>query len=263
MFDAHRSRSELAIAAAAFVLVSYLWSSPHAPRLHLLDETSTNTIGRANLDGTATNQSFIAGADFRLTSSECEPPVLGKQFPMPDRPRQPRRNRGRPNFIRADLGDPLCYPPASRWAPATSTGRTMTRAVSTAPTSMARCRTGLHPPRARLRHSWRAVDANYIYWADGSLASDAPISTAPGERELHHRNKQSDRGRVDAGHVYWRTGFSGGGVGRANIDGTAVDESFITLGEPFLATLRSMLTTSIGRTRSRRDRNAPISTALV
>jgi len=32
---------------------------------------------------------------------------------------------------------------------------------------------------------------------------------------------------VDGGHVYW-TNFTGGSIGRANLDGTGADQSFIT-----------------------------------
>ena len=63
------------------------------------------------------------------------------------------------------------------------------------------------------------------------------------EPELHRRSRQTEGMAIDSTHIYWVTGL--GAIGRANLDGTSVNESFI-LGA-FPKGWRSTALTSTGR----------------
>ena len=85
-----------------------------------------------------------------------------------------------------------------------------------------------------------AVDGAYIYWAQENRASTtgyaimranldgsaAPLRAGTCDSALVRGLANSPHGiAVDGAHVYWTNGTS---VGRANLDGTDVNESFIT-----------------------------------
>ena len=126
MLDLRRVRPAVAIAAAGLRSASCPWPSPHAPTPTSTGRTTARTtIGRANLDGTGVDQSFITGAlDPPLGDRGRRRPRLlgeptGRTAHGHDRPRQPRRHRRRP-----ELHHRRHSPSASRSTPATSTGRT-------------------------------------------------------------------------------------------------------------------------------------------
>ena len=78
------------------------------------------TIGRANLDGSGVNQSFITGADAPVRHrGRRRPHLLGERAARHDRPRQPRRQRRQPSFITGasapweSRSTPATYPTSS------------------------------------------------------------------------------------------------------------------------------------------------------
>jgi hypothetical protein len=79
-----------------------------------------------------------------------------------------------------------------------------------------------------------AVDSTYVYWAnsDGASPSIGRVrvdGTAPPEINWISGLTTSPCGvAVDASHVYWASGNSGSTVGRADLDGSNVNESFVT-----------------------------------
>jgi hypothetical protein len=157
------------------------------------------TIGRANLNGTMVNQSFIPGATQPFGSNDVTVDATHIYW-VDDRAgtigRANRDGTGAdPNFI-TGLLDKL-------------TGQVPIVTIAATPGSV-------------------AVDAAHIYWTDyatGTIGranldgsrvnrkfitgADAPVGVA-----------------VDAGHVYW-TNTQPGTIGRANVDGGGVNQNFI------------------------------------
>ncbi len=94
-----------------------------------------------------------------------------------------------------------------------------------------------------------AVDDNYIYWADGNAVDRASIDGTRIEQEfipvpVPANSPSATLGavEVDAGHVYWLNAAAGASPGsvqptiaRANLDGTAIDVSFIAAWSPTFA----------------------------
>jgi virginiamycin B lyase len=75
-----------------------------------------------------------------------------------------------------------------------------------------------------------AVYGGYIYWADSNQGSLARAVTATGADATQFITGLSDpRGvAVWGGHIYWANDIDHGSIGRANLDGTGVDNRFIT-----------------------------------
>ena len=196
------------------------------------------------------------------------PRLLGQQRHRHDRPRQPRRHRRRTRASSAApsqpargggrrrprlLGQRLRR---ARSAAPTSTARRRTRASSAAPTCPLRGGGRRRPrlldqlrqrhdrPRQPRRHGREpelhqrrrrphrvAVDAGHVYWTnvDARARSAAPTSTAPASNQsfitgasqpVRRRGRRrprllGERRRPDT-------------IGRANLDGTGVNQSFIT-----------------------------------
>ncbi len=72
-----------------------------------------------------------------------------------------------------------------------------------------------------------AVDATHIYWANNATGKigRAKLDGTGKNRSFITTGSSVVRGlTVDAGHIYW----SGSSIGRANIDGSSVDPTFIT-----------------------------------
>ena len=200
------------------------------------------TIGRATLNGTMVNQSFIPGATQPFGSNDVTVDATHIYW-VDDRAgtigRANRDGTGAdPNFI-TGLLDRL-------------TGQVPIVTIAATPGSV-------------------AVDAAHIYWTDyanGTIGranldgsrvnrkfitgADAPVSVAVDTGHVYWTNTQPGTiGRanvdgggvnqnfiagvgsviptggvaVDAAHLYWANGLT---IGRANLDGTTVDPSFIT-----------------------------------
>ncbi len=121
-------RPALAIIATALAL--FLLPLALAPRAeayvywsNTAFDPGASAIGRANLDGTGVNQSFITGATTIRSASRSTPATSTGRTPRTerDRSRQPRRHRRRPELHHRAHDHSVS---ASRSTPATSTGRT-------------------------------------------------------------------------------------------------------------------------------------------
>lgn len=71
-----------------------------------------------------------------------------------------------------------------------------------------------------------AVDAGHIYWADNGTIGSANLDGTGVDRNFITGVTPSDLA-VDASHIYW-TDNPGGTIGRANLDGSGANDSFIT-----------------------------------
>ncbi len=147
---------------------------------------NSTTIGRANLNGTAVNTSFINGAN-----DPCGVAVDGS------------------NIYWANFG-----PTGTRSAAQTSTARDVNDE--------------LHHRRERSLRSCRQRPARLL--GQRRQRRDRPRQSRRHRRrpELHHPRPRDDPCgvAVDGGHVYWAS-QTGTTIGRANLDGTGVDQSFI------------------------------------
>lgn len=80
-----------------------------------------------------------------------------------------------------------------------------------------------------------AAVGNFVYWVNGQTGSvgRAALSGADVEQNFIPGAQASCGVAVDSGHIYWADGF---GIGRASIDGSAVDPAFLpTLGSTTVA----------------------------
>jgi virginiamycin B lyase len=83
-----------------------------------------------------------------------------------------------------------------------------------------------------------AVDGAHVYWSDSGIRIGRANLDGTGVDHSFITGENSCGVAVDGSHVYWRSRFSDtpltpgtagtGAMGRANLDGTGVDESFIT-----------------------------------
>ena len=149
--------------------------------------TSTaRTIGRANLDGTGANQSFITGAEQPVGVAVDGQHVYWANTPRHDRAGEPRRHGRQPELHHRRRRDPGGW----RSTASTSTGPTeYSRTRSGGPTSTARASTRASSPARTPHRGWRST-AQHVYWAN--------------------------------------SGGDGTTIGRANLDGTGANQSFIT-----------------------------------
>jgi virginiamycin B lyase len=150
--------------------------------------SDTLTIGRANLDGTGVAQSFITGAN-----SFCGVAVDHEHVYWA-------------NFFGGTIGR------------ANLNGTGVDQSFIT----------GAFGPCGV------AVHGAHIYWANSPVAVNVTFEGTIGRANLDGTGVdqsfitagQPDGVAVDAAHVYWADRTAG--IGRANLDGTGVDESFIT-----------------------------------
>ena len=119
---------------------------------------------------------------------------------------------------------------ASRSTPATSTGPIS--AQSAAPTSTGAGSIGASSRSRAARSASRSTPATSTGRTSPPPGrSAAPTSTGPASIRASSPSRTAASGvAVDAGHVYWTDAYSfpPGTIGRANLDGTGVDQSFIS-----------------------------------
>lgn len=160
----------------------------HGPVVNGCDGT---TIGRANLDGTGVNQSFITGADT-------------------------------PGHIAVDRN--YIY-----WS--NFNGNTIGRATLDG--------TGVNQSfiATAVSPSGVAVDATYIYWRTPSGIGRAHLDGTAPNQQFIKAAFGSGGVEVDGAHIFWANRdrgnnvtewFLGTTIGRANLDGTAVIQNFIS-----------------------------------
>ncbi len=230
----------LAGAGAASASAQVFWSNNAA---------IPGTIGRANLDGSGVNQSFITGASGPTGWPSTAPTSTG--------PTSRRARSGEPTSTAAASTRASSPAPAARseWrstAP-TSTGPTRQRHDRAGEPRRQRRQPELHhrrrrPVRRRGRRRPRLLD-------QPQRRHDRAGQPRRQRRqpELHHRRELPDGVAVDGAHVYW-TNHGTDTIGRANLDGSGANQSFITgAGQPGRA-WRSTAATSTGPTSHRHDR---------
>jgi hypothetical protein len=241
----------------AFLLIVPLAFAPRAEAFIYWAETHWNpfkgTIGRANLDGTGVNESFITRKRQFLSSvavnaehiywNETRGPDYG--FGGIAHARLDGTNIDG-NLIRGAWLEALdanyVYAPINDYSSllfeAASIGRVSLDGTGTIEKDFI---SGLDGPLRGI-----AVDANHIYWAQGvtpgstetAAIGRAKLDGTGVEREFIPFTAESCPGAVavDAAHVYWTSvrrfalhecGDSGYSIGRAKLDGTGLNESFI------------------------------------
>ena len=182
----------------------------------------TNTIGRANLDGTGVDQSFITGA--------TEPAGLA----VAARYLFWANNDaiGRANLFGTDVDQGVVTDSGSQFGVAVagqyvywtrSDAGAIARANFDGTGVNLTLITGASGPAAV------AVDAQHIYWANnGTNTIGRANLDGTGVDQSFIMSANSPLGvAVDGQHVYW-TNVTSNTIGRANLDGTGVDQSFIT-----------------------------------
>jgi low-density lipoprotein receptor class B len=214
--------SAVAISIAAIVVVSLLFSGSADASVYWANGAA-QTIGRANLDGTQVNQSFIGGA-----TNPCGVALDGAHVYW--------GNVGSGTIGRANLNGSgvnqgfisnLVGPCGAAldgthiyWAD--TNGGAIGRANLDGSGVNQGFIANVHTPCGI------AVDGAHVYWGD---SSDGTIARAnldgTGVNQSFIGGATGPCGvAVDGGHVYW-TNQSGTTIGRANLNGSGVNQSFI------------------------------------
>ena len=185
--------------------------------------SNAGTIGRANLDGTSPNPSFITGATYPYGVA-----VDGSHVYWP--------NVGSNTIGRANLDgtspNESFISGAHAAAAAVDAGHIYWANVSANTIGRAnRDGTGVDPSFITVATGvfGVAVDAGHVYWTNlnaGTIGRANLNGTSPDESFITGASSPYAVA-VDAGHVYW-TNYAASTIGRANLGGTGVDQSFIT-----------------------------------
>ena len=163
--------------------------------LHLLGERpggNGGTIGRANLDGSGVNQSFITGAGGPGVAVDGAPRLLDQRSAGHDRAGQPRRQRRQPELHhrrqRPDRGGGRRRPHLlGQHAAPNTIGRANLDGTGVNQSFI----TGASSPHGV------AVDGGHVYWANAPTRHDRAGQPRRHRRqpELHHRRQRPERGR--------------------------------------------------------------------
>ena len=223
----------LALAALALFLLP-LALAARADAYVYWSNDITGAIGRANLDGTGVNQSFIGGI---VPGNGFGPNDVAVNAGRTYWAHSGTNTIGRANLDGTGANDdfiPTAGPPAGvavdsshiYWVNQDQTNQgtgTIGRANLDGTGAIQDFITTANSSPGRL-----AVDASHIYWANQVTdtigranldGTDVDQSFITGDRVVGVA--------VDAGHVYWTEGNLDT-IARANLDGTDVDQSFIT-----------------------------------
>ena len=190
------------------------------------------TIGRAKLNGSGPNNSFIAGLNDPLgvaVDSRFIYWAQGTGAVELDRPRAPRRQPG--------LGRASSPPRRASTAPSASPStRTSSTGSTRRATSAARCIDGTSPVDdfvvAPGTHCGVAIDANFVYWTDiVGRQQDRPGR----DRRRRRRTRTSSPGSAsDCGvasngtNLYWGTKAPLTSIGRSAVSGASPTNAFIS-----------------------------------
>jgi Ca2+-binding RTX toxin-like protein len=215
---------------------------------HIYWTSNDGTIGRANLDGTNVNQNFITGAEFPGAVAVNDRFIYWtNSFGSIGRARL-NGSAINQNFI-ASLGLAYglaiddkhiywTYPGSSAVSPAIGRANLNGRAVN--PSFI----TGTFDDIA-----WYGVtvDSNYLYWTNtfdrstpselGTTINRASLGGTGVERGFITGARAPAGVAVDATHIYWTNAPDAAhpttpAIGRANLDGTQVDQDFVELLAP-------------------------------
>jgi virginiamycin B lyase len=187
---------------------------------------NTGTIGRANLDGSGADQSFISGASYPSGVAVDAGHVYWTNFVA--------GTIGRANLDGSNPDQSFITGASGPWGVAVDAGHIYWTNFFTATIGRANL-DGTDANQGFITTAGGsegvAVDANHIYWGndwpgtigradlDGSNANQSFITSIEGVAGV----------AVDANHIYWG-GRNTGTVGRANLDGSSPEEGFTTSG---------------------------------
>jgi virginiamycin B lyase len=251
-------------ATLGFAAGGHATSAPAAAPVHLYWANGKTTIGRARLDGTGVEQSFVSGTGRHPCGVALDREHiywgerLGGKVGSPDR----GGAIGRANRDGSGVNAEFIPTPAHHgcgvaiagshiywegWACKIVPGRSCWWAPSS-PTAIGRANVdgtgvddrfipGLAIPRsfATAGPCGIAVAGKYIYWIYAA-ESRKPVSVGRANLDGTGVNKRFITGvtpgcgiAVDGGHIYWtNAGFTDTpAIGRANLDGTGVNQHFI------------------------------------
>ncbi len=227
------------LALLAALLVLALAFAPRAEAFVYWTNLAHNTIGRANLDGTGVDQSFIktpVGAGLAVDGAHVYWSFWGTTNQEPYNGRIGRANldgtgvdksfipnAGRPMSVAVDAAH-VYWPNAGR-TNQNPYGDTIMRASLDG--------LGLESFFIGPSHltGWLAVAAEHVYWVDtyGGAAIDRANLDGTGVEQgfISAPSFYPSGLAVDAEHIYWASAWNRT-IGRADLDGTDVEHDFIT-----------------------------------
>jgi virginiamycin B lyase len=215
-------------------------------------------IGRANLDGTQVNQSFIAGA-----TSPCGVAADGAHIYWGN---NDNNTIGRANLDGTQVNQSFITGADAPIAVAVD-GAHIYWANSGFARDGSIGRANLDGSGVNQRlisariPSGLALDAVHIYWTnvDSGTVGRANLDGTGVNQAFISGGNQPTGVAVDAAHIYWAnnfpgpTGFDDDAIGRANLDGSGVDQQFVTgpITSPFGVAVDGAAATGAGYPRPR------------
>jgi sugar lactone lactonase YvrE len=214
-----------ALALAFLVAVTQLVGASAADALVYWTNYSTNTIGRANLDGTGANQAFIAGVSGPVGIAVDGAHIYWANYGGTG-------TIGRANldgsgvdqgFVAGASGPAGMAVDAAHVYWTNYSGGTIGRANLDGSAADQSFIPGISSPEGI------TVDGAHVYWVNSGTSSIGRANldgSAPDPNFIPGSSGTWGELAVDAAHIYW-TNPSTNTVGRANLDGTGVNQSFI------------------------------------
>jgi virginiamycin B lyase len=193
----------------------------------------TKAIGRANLDGTGVNPSFITTANDPTAVAVGSAHVYWTNTGPP--PGSDNRI-GRANIDGTDANQNFILTQSAPTGVAVDAAHIYWSQASTGKIGRADLAgtganqsfiSGAGHPRAL------AVDANHLYWTNFDTIGRANLDGTGVDPNFITGADVAEGVAVDGAYVYW-TNLQTDTIGRANLDGTGVDQSFISAGSAAL-----------------------------
>jgi sugar lactone lactonase YvrE len=213
---------------ALLTLFALGWAAAPAEAFVYWTDLSTRTIGRANLDGTGANQSFIASPAYGIAVDAAH--VYWANFNTGAIGRANLDGTGAtPSFI-IGASFPLGVAVDAGHIYWTNSGAgTIGRANLDGTGADQSFITGASQPRTV------AVDAAHVYWTNNHNPTPtgeigrANLDGTGADQSFITGATLPVGVAVDAAHVYWANNTTAAGeIGRANLDGTGADQRLIT-----------------------------------
>jgi hypothetical protein len=217
------------LAVPALLLVSGCWTA-HASAYVYWSNVKTGTIGRATLEGTEVDQSFITGADASGVA------VQGKYIYWAD---GATSAIGRANLAGGEV-DPSFIPGDGQaigvavhgsyiyWSNVAD--RTIGRATLAGAEVNERFIPATGPDGV-------AVNSSFVYWVNnepgGFTIGRANLDGSGVDQSLITDPFVPEGVAVDNSHVYWANSFGANTIGSATVDGAHANPSFIAAKEPY------------------------------
>jgi virginiamycin B lyase len=180
-----------------------------------------DSIGRANLDGTGVNQSFIKTA--------TDGPIgvaVDAQYVYWDNSGVGKIGRA---FLDGTAADQGFITDTDPWGVAVDSQHVYWSSLGRLAIGRANLDSSNQIPNFMTAAAAAAVavDAHYIYWASDSTIGRANLDGSDPNPNFITGTNMPLGVAVDGQHVYW-SNFGANSIGRANLNGTGVNQSFIT-----------------------------------